>query len=127
VVGDEREVNGHQLDHRTQPEHRGADRSADDYLLGDWSVNHALRPELVEQAFGHAICAAERSDVLADEEDGFVALHLFGQRLAQRHAVKLLFGGHHTGSLPHELEASLEFAGTPEYARSSGRLSHCSA
>ena len=97
VVRDQREVDRHHLDHRPQPEHRGADGGADDDLLGDGRVDHTLGAELVEEAVGHAIGAAELADVLADQVDGVVALHLLAERLTQRDAVEL-FLGHYRGS-----------------------------
>ena len=98
VVGDEREVDRHHLDHRSQAEHRRADGGADDDLFGDGRVDHALGAELVEQAVGDAIRAAELADVLADQEDGVVALHLLAQRFAKRDAVELLFTAISSGS-----------------------------
>ena len=37
--------------------------------LGDRRVDHALRPEVVDEAFGHLERAAVDADVLADAED----------------------------------------------------------
>src|SRR2546426_11221528 len=80
VVGDEREVDGHHLDDRAQTEHGRTDRRANNDLLGDRRVDDALGSELVEQTLGHAVGAAELADVLADQVNGIVALHLFGER-----------------------------------------------
>jgi hypothetical protein len=92
VVRDKGEVDGHHLDDRPQAEHRRPDGGADDDLLRDRSVDDALGTEPVQQPFGDAICATEHADVLTDQEHGVVAFHLFGQRFAQRDAVKLLLG-----------------------------------
>ena len=110
VERDQREVDGHHLDDRAQAEHGRADGGADDDLLCDRSVDHTVGAELVEQAVGHPIGATELPDVLADEKDILVALHLLGKRLAQGDAVELVFCHDYTGSL-----------------LSSGRSSHSSA
>src|SRR6266849_2979273 len=75
VVGDQREVDGHHLDDRAQPEHRGADGAADDDFFRDGRIDHALLAEAVEQALRYSVRAAELSDVLTNEVDGVVALH----------------------------------------------------
>ena len=49
VHREQREVDRHQLDDRAQPGHRGADAHADDRVLGDRRVAHALLAELLEQ------------------------------------------------------------------------------
>ena len=72
------------------PEHRGADREADDRLLGHRRVAHALGPELVDEAARHAVDAAAGAparDVLAEQEDARVAGHLLAQRLVERRGV----------------------------------------
>src|SRR6266851_1619916 len=114
VVGDQGEVDRHHLDHRPQPEHRRADRRADDDLFSDGCVDHALRAELVEQSLGDAVSATELADVLPDQVDRVVALHLLAECLAQREAVELLLG------LDRRRHQTLS-------VRSSGRLSHCPA
>ena len=48
---------------------------------------HALRPEPVEQPIGDQVGAAVDADVLAQEDDRLVALHLFRHRGAQRLAI----------------------------------------
>ena len=50
-------------------------------------VDHPLRPEAVEQAIGDEVRAAVDADVLAQDDDRLVALHLFGHRGAQRLAI----------------------------------------
>ena len=114
VVGDQREVDRHHLHDWAQAEHGGAYGRADDDLLGDWLVDHALRPELFEQSFRDAVRAAELAYVLADQIDLVVALHLLGERFAQRDAIELFLrldrGRHQTRS-----------------TRSSGRSAHSPA
>src|ERR1700693_2334360 len=113
VVGDQRKVDGHQLDDRSQAEHRGSNRCTDKALFRDGRVDDALGPELVEEAVGDAVRAAEGADVLADEVDVLIALHLLSERLTQGDAVQLFvrWSGHARG---HQ-------SGSP---RSSGRFSH---
>src|SRR5712691_379776 len=94
VVRDQGEVDGHHLDDRSQAEHRRADGAADDHLFRDWCVDDALFAEAIQQAFRHAVRPAELADVLADQVDGVVPLHLLRKRFAQSDAVKLLLGGH---------------------------------
>jgi hypothetical protein len=79
------------LDHRPKAEHGRSDRGADDDLFRDRRIDHAVRPELIEKSVRHAIRAAEFTDVLADQVDGIVALHLFAKRFTKGDAVKLLF------------------------------------
>ena len=50
VEREQREVDRHQLDDRAQAGHRRADAHADDRVLGDRRVAHALLAELLEQA-----------------------------------------------------------------------------
>ena len=84
VEGEQREVDRHQLDDRPQPAHRRADAGADDRVLRDRRVADAALAELVEQALGHLERALEDGDVLAHHEDGLVATHLLGHRVAKR-------------------------------------------
>jgi hypothetical protein len=88
VHRDEQEVEGHDLDHRALAEHRGADPRADKALLGDRAVAHAVGPELVEQAGGDLVGAAEDADLLAHDEDALIARELLAQRQADRLAVR---------------------------------------
>ena len=87
VHRDEQEIEGHDLDHRALAEHRGADARADEPLLGDRGVAHAVGPELVEQAGGDLVGAAEDADLLAHDEDALIARELLAQRQADRLAV----------------------------------------
>ena len=79
IEGEQREVDRHQLHHRSQARHRRADPHADDRVLGDRRVAHAALPELLEQAVGDLEGAAEDADVLAHEEHPLVAGQLLPQ------------------------------------------------
>ena len=76
VEGAGDEVDELHLRDRAQAHHRRPDRRADDRGLGDRRVDDALLAELAEQAVGHLEGAAVDADVLAQEEDALVALHL---------------------------------------------------
>ncbi len=93
VHRDEQEVDRHDLDDRPLAEHRRADAGADEALLGDRRVAHAVGAELVEQPGGHLVGAVEDADLLAHHEDAVVARHLLAHRQAQRLAV-----GHRLGA-----------------------------
>ena len=60
------------------PAHRGADRAADDRLLGDRRVEHALGAEALEQPVGRLERAAGGGDVLAEQEHVVVGLERVG-------------------------------------------------
>ena len=53
----------------------GADRGADEPLLGDRRVHHAVLAELLEEAGRDAEGAAEDADVLPEQEDAVVLAH----------------------------------------------------
>src|ERR1051326_5480389 len=74
----------HELKFRdwTQPGQRRAKRGIDDRHLRDRRVDHALRAEAVNEAFGDLEGAAIDADVLADTEDVGVALHFLPESLA---------------------------------------------
>ncbi len=93
VEGVEREVHGHDLHDRPRAGHRRADRGADEALLGDRRVAHAVGAELLHQAGGDAVGAVEEPDLLAHHEHALVALELLPQRLVER----LADGLHDTG------------------------------
>ena len=87
VVGDRVERAGDEvhelhLDHRAQPEITHAHGRADDGRFADGRIDHALPAEPFQQAGGGLERAAVDADVLAEEHHGRIALHLFGQRLA---------------------------------------------
>ena len=74
------EVGELELHDRPQTDERGPGGQTGEPGLGDRGVDHAPRPVLVEEALGHLEGAAELADVLADDEDVRVALHLVVQR-----------------------------------------------
>ena len=86
------------------PEHRRADAGADEALLGDRRVAHAVGAELVHQAGGDLVGALEDADLLAHEEDALVARELLAQREAQRLAVGHPLGA---GRLPSGVSDAL--------------------
>ncbi len=98
IEGEQGEVDRHQLDDGTQPGHGCADADADDRVLGDGRVAHALLAELVEQTVGDLEGATEDADVLAHQEDALVAAQLLAQGGAERLAVAQL--GHQAASSP---------------------------
>jgi hypothetical protein len=125
VIGDEREVDRHQLHDGAQPQHGRPDCRADKALFRDRCVHDPLRTELIEEAFGDAVRSAEHTDVLADEVHVFVALHLLGQRFAQRDAIQLFVGvGCALGASGRSGHSGRHQSGSP---RSSGRFSHSPA
>ena len=81
VPGHREEVAEHQLGDGAQAGHRRAHRRADDRLLADRRVDDPARAEPVEQALGQLEHAAGRADVLAEQHDVRVALHLPGDAL----------------------------------------------
>src|SRR5213078_2991729 len=83
----QREVEGHELDDRPEPHHRGADPDPGEPHLGDWRVDHAALAEPLEQALGHLVRAVVVADLLAHDEHVGIALHLLAHRLVERLAV----------------------------------------
>ena len=83
VHGAGHEVGEVHVHHREKAGHRGAQGGAHDGGLGDRRVEHALRPELLRQPFGHAEGHAEH-DVLADAVHARVASHLLAEREVER-------------------------------------------
>ena len=81
----EEEVGVLHVGDRAHPECGCAHRGAGDHLLADRRVDDAVIAELLRQPEVDAECTAEPTldaDVLADQEDGLVATHLFCDRLA---------------------------------------------
>ena len=70
--------------HGPQAVERHADRRADDAVLGERRVDHALGAELVEQALGRAEHAAGLADVLAQHQHVRVAAHAFPEPVVHR-------------------------------------------
>ena len=77
----EGEVDRHQLGNGTQAGHCRADRCADDCRFSDGGIAHPLGSELVVEAAGDGIGAAPHANFFADDENIFVALHFFTQRV----------------------------------------------
>ena len=71
-------VGEHDLSDRPQAGHRGAHCRAENGLLGDWTVPHALAAELLVEPDGRLEHAARLADVLAEENHIGVAHHLLG-------------------------------------------------
>ena len=69
------EVGEHDLGDRAQARHRGAHGGAQDRLLGDGRVLHALAAELVEEPDGGLEHATGSGDVLAQEHDVGITAH----------------------------------------------------
>jgi len=83
----QREVDGHDLDHRAQAGQRGAHTHTHEAIFGDGRVLHPAFAELLEQPLRHFERAVVQADVLAHQEHAVVALHFLAQRLIQRLAV----------------------------------------
>jgi hypothetical protein len=81
------EVDRHDLDHRPQAHHGGADAGADEPLFRDRGLAHAHGAVLLPQAGRDLVGALEPADLLAHQEHVGVALELLVERLAQRLAV----------------------------------------
>ena len=62
------------LEDGAEAPHRETDRGADDARLRQGRVDDAARPEVLLQSLGDAEDAAERTDVLAHEQDAVVRL-----------------------------------------------------
>ena len=77
----------HQLHHRAQAEHRGADAHADEGGFADRRIDDALVAELFPQALGDLVGAVVLGDFLADEDDVGVALDFLGEGVVQSFAV----------------------------------------
>ena len=84
------EVGELHLGDRPQAHHRGAGRAADDRRLRERRVDHAPGAELLLEALRHLERAAVDADVLADQEDALVVLHLLAEAVADRLEVGLL-------------------------------------
>ena len=92
------EIHELELGHRTHAGERSAEGGADDGGFRDGSVNDALRPEAVDEAVGDFECAAVNANVLAQAEDGRVALHFLPDALAD---------GFEIGEFGHFVQACL--------------------
>ncbi len=84
VEGAGDEIGELHLGDRAQAHHRRSDGRSDNRGLGDGRVDDAILAELAEQAVGYLEGAAVNADVLAQQEDAVVALHLLQDALADR-------------------------------------------
>ncbi len=80
VERQQREVDRHQLDDRSQSAHRRAHADSDDRVLRDRRVANTALVELLQQTVGDLERAAEHADVLAQQQHALVALQLLAQR-----------------------------------------------
>jgi hypothetical protein len=87
IHGEQGEVPGHELDHRTETDHGGPDPDAGETQLSDGRVHDPHGSELVEQSTAHLVGALIHPDLLTHEEDRVVTLHLLAKRLVQRISV----------------------------------------
>src|SRR5215208_596709 len=76
VPGARDEVGELHLGDRAHAHDRGAGAAADDRRLGERRVDDAPGPEFLLEALRDLECPAVDADVLADDEDALVALHL---------------------------------------------------
>ena len=79
----EREVPGHELDHRPEPDHRSADADAGEPELGDRRVDDTHLAELLQESLGDLVRALIDGDFLTHEKDAVIALHLLANRSAE--------------------------------------------
>ncbi len=84
VYCEQREVPGHHLDDRAQPNHRRAHANAGKAQFGDGSVDDSPGPEFLQQPAAHLVGAVVFGHFLAHEEDVVVPLQFLAQRLIQR-------------------------------------------
>ena len=66
------------------------DADAGEAMLGNGRVDHALRPELLQQTLADLVGALILRDLLAHQEHAIVAAHLLGHRIPKRLAHGLL-------------------------------------
>src|SRR6185503_13597942 len=81
------------LGNGAHPHHRGAGAAAHDRSLGEGRVDHAPGAELLLEALRHLEGASVDADVLADDEDALVALHLGAE--AVRNCLQIGLYGHY--------------------------------
>jgi len=83
VVRHGAEAPEHQLDHGSQPEHRGADSHAYEGGFTDWRIDDPLVPEFFPKTPCHLVGAVILGDFFADEDDIGIAFDLLGERLVE--------------------------------------------
>ena len=96
------EVEGHEFHDGAQPRECRANAEPREAHLGDGRVDHAARPELVEQPLGNLVRALVFRDLLAHDEHGIVAAHFLRHGIAKR----LAHGG------LHHLRTGRDFGGS---------------
>ena len=69
---------------RPKPLRRQSDRQAGDRGFGERGIDHALRPEPVEEAVGSSKHTAVDADVLAQNEHAWILRHGTGEREIDR-------------------------------------------
>ena len=69
------EVDGHDLDHRTRADQRGADAEAGEAVFRDRRIAHAPFAVFGVEPLGHAVAAAVETDILAEREHRLVGGH----------------------------------------------------
>src|ERR1700721_2016890 len=82
IKGTADEIHELKLGDWTHAGKRSAEGRADDGRFRDGSINHAFRPEAVDEAVGHFEGAAVDANVLTNTEDGRIALHFLPDSLA---------------------------------------------
>ena len=87
VDREQREVPGHEFDHRAEADHRGTHADAGEAELGDRGVDDAHLAELIEEALRDLIGPVVDADLLTHEEDAVVAGHLLAEGLIEGFAV----------------------------------------
>jgi hypothetical protein len=80
------------LTHGLEPLGCGADRRADDRVLGQRSVQHPVDAELLGEPVRDLERPAEDADVLAEAEHGLVAPHLLAQAVGDGLQIRHLPG-----------------------------------
>ena len=82
----QREVEGHELDDRTEATHRRARTDTGKAVFGDRRVDDATLAEFLEQALGDLVSTLILRDFLAHHEDAVVLAHFLGHRITKRFA-----------------------------------------
>ena len=82
IHDDGQKVAKHDIDHRAQTGHGGADRQPGKTGFGDGRIHDALRAKLLHQPGGDFEGRAGFRHIFADQEDRGVAAQFFGQRFA---------------------------------------------